>query len=144
MLNYDVLGLTELHNVQNKKIWKCKRWITSQDSIVDGQGHISDPTAGVGILLSQRFANMKLTQGFVGSRIVWVHIQGPVCPLFIVCVYVPHKYRTEPSATDILSQLDRLIVYFGRDSPGCFRNNTKGYMVLPIYYRKTTLSDQKN
>ena len=34
-MNFDALGLTELHNIQNKKLWKCKRWITSEDAGFD-------------------------------------------------------------------------------------------------------------
>ena len=68
------------------------------------------PASGVGILLSQRFAAKVLAQGSVGSRIVWVRIDGPVCPLFIVCVYVRHKYKkTAPLATDVIEQLDDLL-----------------------------------
>ena len=33
-MNFDVLGLTELHNAQNKKIWKGRHWITSEDAAV--------------------------------------------------------------------------------------------------------------
>ena len=54
-MGYDVLGLTELHNVHNRQLWKGKHWITSEDSEIDGQGHPTDPAAGVGILLSKRF-----------------------------------------------------------------------------------------
>ena len=108
-LNFDVLGLSELHMVQNKNLRKCSRWIASEDAKVDAQGACLDPASGVGILLSQRFAKKVLGQGSVGSRIVWVRIDGPVCPLFIVCVYIPHKYRQNPCATDILGQLETLL-----------------------------------
>ena len=37
-LNFDVLGLPELRNVQNKKLWKSKYWITSEDAEVDKEG----------------------------------------------------------------------------------------------------------
>ena len=91
-MNFDVLGLTELHMVQNKTQWKCKRWIASEDTEVDDQGSCldPDPAYGVGIMLSERFSKKVLGQGSIGSRIVWVRIQGPVCPLFIVCVCTSH------------------------------------------------------
>ena len=57
-MNFDVLGLTELHNVQNKKLWKYKRWITSEDDEVDDQGKTLDPASDVGILLSKRFSEL--------------------------------------------------------------------------------------
>ena len=41
---------------------------------------------------------------------MWVHIDGPVTPLFIVCAYVPHKFRKEkPLAKDVLAQLEELL-----------------------------------
>ena len=108
-MGFDVLGLTELHMVQNKKLWKCSRWIASEDAEFDEQGACLDPASGVAILLSERFAKNVLAQGSVGSRIAWVRINGPVCPLFIVCIYVPHKFRQQPCATDVLSQLETLL-----------------------------------
>ena len=118
-MDLDVLGLTELHNVQNKKAWKKKYWITSADAEVDEQGKCMDPASGVTILLSQRFSSKVLAQGSVGSRIVWVRLEGPVCPLFIVCAYIPHKYRkTTPLAADTISQLDDLLANCKKLKPG--------------------------
>ena len=109
-LNFDVLGLSELHNAHNKKAWKSKRWITSEDAGFDKEGKCTDPAAGVGILLSNRFADSVLAKGAVGARIVWVRIKGPVCPLFIICAYIPHKFRKNfPTATDVIKQLNDLL-----------------------------------
>ena len=110
-LDFDVLGLAELHNVQNKKAWRKKYWITSADAKVDEEsGKCPDPASGVAILLSQQFSTRILAQGSVGSRIVWVRLDGPVCPLFIVCVYIPHKYRkTAPQAADTIAELSSLL-----------------------------------
>ena len=109
-MNFDVLGLTELHNAQNKKIWKGRHWITSEDAAIDDEGKNLDSSAGVAILLSHRFKNKILAQGAVGSRIVWVRLDGPVCPLFVVCVYVPHKYKKNtPQAGDTIHELNNLL-----------------------------------
>ena len=109
-MNFDILGLPELHNAHNKKLWRGKHWVTSEDAEIDEQGKNSDPASGVAILLSKRFANKILAQGAVGSRIVWVRISGPVCPLFVVCVYVPHKFKkTTPVAQDVINQIDDLL-----------------------------------
>ena len=62
-LNYDVIGLTELHNTQNKKQWKNKVWITSEDSQLDDDGNVLDPATGDGILLSPIFAKKVLGKG---------------------------------------------------------------------------------
>ena len=104
-MNFDVLGLTELHNVHNKKLWRGRRWITSADAKIDElTGDITDSASGVGILLSRRFSKLILAKGHVGSRIAWVRLDGPVCPLFVVVAYVPHKYRTTtPRATDTIT-----------------------------------------
>ena len=108
--NYDILGLPELHNAHNKTQWRGKHWITSEDAEINAQGKNEDSASGVAILLSKRFADKVLAKGSVGSRIVWVRIDGPVCPLFVVCVYVPHKYRTStPVAQDVIQQIDNLL-----------------------------------
>ena len=61
-------------------------------------------------MLSQRFTSQILAQGSVGTRVVWVRLQGPVCPLFIICVYIPHKYKTtKPCAEDVIEQIDGLL-----------------------------------
>ena len=38
-MNFGVLGLPELHNVHNKKLWKDKHWITSEDGEIDDDGN---------------------------------------------------------------------------------------------------------
>ena len=108
-LRYDVLGLGELHNKQLEDHYKEKRWICSERSIIE-QGVDTDPAAGVAILLSPRMADRILDKGNVGARIVYVRLQGPVCNLFIVVIYVPHKGRKRaPYAKDILQELDALL-----------------------------------
>ena len=66
--------------------------------------------AGVTILLSSRFSKNVCTQGAVGSRIVWVRLKGSICSLFVVCAYIPHKYKTtKPCASDVLNDLKNLL-----------------------------------
>ena len=109
-LNFDILGLPELHNVQNKTAWKKKFWITSADAEVDEEGKCKDSSAGVAILLSKNFCSKILAKGNVGARIVWVRLDGPVCPLFVVCVYIPHKYKDKkPCAAEVIAQLEDLL-----------------------------------
>ena len=110
MLKFDILGLTELHNIHNKKAWRGRHWITSDDVNIDEEGNLTDSASGVGILLSRRFSSKILAKGSIGSRIVWVRLQGPVCPLFVVCAYVPHMYRkSAPFAEDIIQQISDLL-----------------------------------
>ena len=45
---------------------------------------VNDSAAGVMMLLSPRTADWKLDSGCVGSRIVWVHLQGLFQTLFVV------------------------------------------------------------
>ena len=108
-LGYDILGLTELHNKQKIKECMGKRWTTS--ALAEEQGGKSlDQAAGVVILLSERMANNVIGRGHVGSRIVWVRIAGPICNLFVIITYIPHKGRkTAPTATDTIEQLKSLL-----------------------------------
>ena len=111
-LRYDVLALTELHNLQHK-FPESKLWITSaiaeKHESGPKQGKSKDPAAGVAIMLSPRMLQHYRGSGHVGTRIAWVRFAGPVCNVFFVAVYIPHKYRTAPSAQDTLAQLDALL-----------------------------------
>ena len=109
-LEYDVLGLTELHNNHIKKQYQGRRWVCSAPVAQGDDGKNSDPAAGVTILLSNRMADKVLDQGHVGARIVWVKLAGPVCNIFYIVVYVPHKGRTQkPQASDTIAQLRSLL-----------------------------------
>ena len=107
-LDLDILGLGELHNIQGKDHFQEKRWICSQGA-EEKDGKSTDPAAGVAILLSARMAKRIMSSGCVGTRIVWVRIEGPICNLFVVVVYIPHKGRTNPSAQDTIKQLMELL-----------------------------------
>ena len=81
-----------------KQQFQSRKWICSAQA----QGN-TDPAAGVAIMLSDRMADKVIDQGHVGTRIVWVRIAGPICNIFFITVYVPHKGRTsKPTATDTL------------------------------------------
>ena len=113
-LQYDVLTLTELHNLQNNiKNVSPKLWIPSANSAVykDGpkKGKWIDPASGVAIMLSPRMLPHYRDSGHVGSRIAWVRFAGPVCNIFFVAVYLPHKFRSESDAQQIIAQLDALL-----------------------------------
>ena len=61
-------------------------------------------------MLSPRMAGKILDKGHVGTRIAWVRIKGPVCNLFYIVVYVPHKGRAiKPRAEDTIRQLENLL-----------------------------------
>ena len=81
----------------------------SAQAEVDEQDKHVDPDAGVAIMLSKRMRKLIDKAGHVGTRIAWVRIRGPMCPLFFIAVYIPHKYRNSPTATHTLVQLDALI-----------------------------------
>lgn len=72
---------------------------------------IYDPSSGVDILLSKTFDSRVLVKGSADPRIVWVRLDGPVCPLFVICVYVPYKFKkNSPFAEEVLTQLESLLV----------------------------------
>ena len=81
-LRHDALGLTEMWNSQRRyDSWTC---VTSETNFSG-----KDRPAGVCILLSERFASRQLHRGRIGTRGCWVRIQGPVCNLLIICIYLP-------------------------------------------------------
>ena len=86
-----------------------KRWITSDAAEKDENGRYKDPAAGVAILLSKRMADKVMSWGNVGARIVWVRLAGPICNLFVVVTYIPHKGRVSPSADDTIGELHTLL-----------------------------------
>ena len=61
------------------------------------------------IRMSKRMSRHIERSGHVGTRIAWVRLSGPVCPIFFIVVYVPHKYRATPQASDTLAELHELI-----------------------------------
>ena len=108
-LGYDVLALTELHNKQTNKNFNSELWVPSAQGAIEN-GKQQDSAAGVAILLSKRMWRNIDKSGHIGSRIAWVRIRGPTCPIFFIVVYVPHKYRTAtPQADDTLAQLNALL-----------------------------------
>ena len=61
-------------------------------------------------MLSNRMTNKVINSGHVGTRIAWVRIAGPVCNIFYVVVYIPHKGRTtKPMTKDTILQLKELL-----------------------------------
>ena len=48
--------------------------------------------------------------GCCGPRIVYARIKASPCNLFVVCVYVPHSARQNPSQSDTLADLDSLLI----------------------------------
>ena len=104
--NYDMLALTELHDRPHEG-WDL-------DIKYPGRVFCSDPSnstdtaAGAAVLLSTRMAKRLISWQACGTRIVWVRIEGHTYNLIFIAVYVPHKYRTEPSQADTLQEIDTL------------------------------------
>ena len=98
-LKCDVHALTELHNKQNNANFSSDLWVPSVQAAEDEQGKSLDPAAGVTILLSKRMRNYVDKSGHVDTRIAWVRIRGPVCPIFFITVYTPHRFRTKTPTT---------------------------------------------
>ena len=60
-------------------------------------------------MLSQKMIPKVLIQGCVGSRIVWVRLAGPICNIFYMVTYIPHKGRSNPCAEDTINQIKKLL-----------------------------------
>lgn len=102
-LGYDVLCIGEMHNKQTKESYQCKRWICSE-------ADENDPAAGVAIMLSKRMEGKILSCDSVGARIAWVRLAGPICNIFFVLTYVPHKGKTKkPMAEDTIQRIRDLL-----------------------------------
>ena len=54
---YDILGLTELHNTQDKELYQKRGWVCSAHAEQGENGKSSDPAAGEAIMLSPRMAD---------------------------------------------------------------------------------------
>ena len=109
-LNLDVLGLTELRNKQNENKYASDLFITAPNAKIGKDGNSTDPAAGVAIMLSEKMRGKIHRTGFVGSRIVWARLHGPICPIFFIVAYIPHKYRKEsPFAHETIEQLGILL-----------------------------------
>ena len=79
---YDVLVLIELHNTQNNGNFSSELWIPSDQSKLDKDGKCTaDRAAGVAILLLKRMRRHIDRSGHAGSRIAWVRLKGPICPI---------------------------------------------------------------
>ena len=70
---------------------------------------VNDYDAGAMMLLLPRTADWNLDSGCVGSRIVWVSLQGMFQMLFVVGWYVPHKYRAKPDQMNTFKQIRSII-----------------------------------
>ena len=100
-LGYDILALTETHDKGGLR--PNKHYLTGD--AVSGK----DPCSGVTMPLSDRVADSVLRSGCLGSCIVFARIRASPCNLFVVCVYVSHGGRQNPSSTDTLVDLEALL-----------------------------------
>ena len=68
-----------------------------------------DKAAGVSILLSDRMVAKVMSFGSKGERVCWVRLYDPVCNLFIIVVYLPHRGRMCPSQDDTLVDVQTVL-----------------------------------
>ena len=115
-LRYDILALTELWRQQSKFQDRTKSFLISEPKIIEkgprkGQlRYPEDRAAGVGILLSSAAQKKVKSFGSEGERgVCWVRIKGPICCLFVIAVYLPHRGRTAPSQDDTLRDLEKVL-----------------------------------
>ena len=114
--NYDVLALTELWRNQANFQTASKNFTVSEPKLVKIPGtdkyamrFPEDKAAGVGILLSDSATKKVESFGSEGERICWVRLEGPVCHLFVIAVYLPHRGRVSPSQDDTLQDLHKVL-----------------------------------
>ena len=114
-LGFDILALTELWRNQTKYLSKSVRFTTSSPKLNTkgpNKGEMrfpKDKAAGVGILLSVRAQNKLMDFGSEGERVCYVRLKGPVCNLFVIAVYLPHRGRVQPNQDDTLRDLETVL-----------------------------------
>ena len=107
-LNYDILTLTELWHKAPGYADGSVRWTYGQPQINSENDKLlypNDPAGGVGILLSERAANMYMSHGSPCNRVTWVRLKGATANIFIVAVYMPHRARIKPAQDDTMQKL---------------------------------------
>ena len=114
-LKYDVLVITELWRTQNKHQKTSKEFIASESIIIKkgprkGQKRFpNDRAAGVGIMLSPRIQAKVHSFGPEGEWVYWVRLKGPVCDLFVVAIYMPHRGRVSPDQNQTLEDIRKVL-----------------------------------
>ena len=114
-LGYDILAITELWRNQSKYQKRTKEFIVSEAMYIQkgpnkGKKRFpKDSAAGVGIILSPRMQKKVHSFGSKGERICWVRLKGPVCNLFVVAVYLPHRGRVAPTQDQTLTDLQSVL-----------------------------------
>ena len=100
-LSYDVTALTEL--------WGSQTRFRGAGFVGSAEPEAGDGAAGVALVLSKRAQKLVVESGCIGSRMAWVRLRGWDRDIFVVGIYAPYKYRTKPSQSDVLAQLDSLL-----------------------------------
>ena len=101
---YDLMALTELGG-RPKEAWEIdvkypNRVFCSEPS------DLSDPAAGAAVVLSKRMSRHVMAFEAVGTRIVWVRLQGMHYNLLFIAAYIPQKSRAAPNQAQTLQQLE--------------------------------------
>ena len=118
-LKYDILDLTELHNVQVQNRFKEHTWVHYNTSVTttDENDRSTDPAADSWCSNYYAFTQNRGQGARLRTRWFqdcWVKIKGPVCNIFYIVVYIPHKGRSaSPVASDTRhnSTTKEIIVY---------------------------------
>ena len=114
-LNYDILAITELWRKQSKFQCKDTSFIAAEPKLIKkgpkkGKRRFPDDrAAGVDMLLSPAAQAKVESFGSEGERVCWVRLAGPMCPLFVIAVYLPHRGRVAPCQGDTLHDLEEVL-----------------------------------
>ena len=94
-----------------------------------------DRASGVGILLSKRAQSKLLDFGSQGERVCYVRLQGPVCNLFVIAVYIPHRGRTSPCQDDTLKDLEAVLSQVPKSDCVCIAGDFNEQVEAGIQHR---------
>jgi hypothetical protein len=101
-----ICGLVECRRDEQRiaRLWD------SEQIIVGAEAPDTDKASWVTIVLSASLLGSVQDKGYVGSRIVWVHLATATdIPLVVIVVYIPHFGGSQPSADDTYAELAMLI-----------------------------------
>ena len=101
---YDLMALTELGG-RPEEPWELDVKYPGR-VFCNEPSDLSDPAAGAAVILSKRMSKHVMTHEAVGTRIVWVRLQGMHYNLLFVAAYIPQPNRAAPNRAQTLQELE--------------------------------------
>ena len=102
--DFDLISLTETHE------WRDDDLLSIYSDIPNKK----DKWSGTALLINKRLVKHVITQGCIGSRIVYCRLRGLACNIFVISVYIPQRNRKAPDQNDTYNELESLLTNIGQ------------------------------